>query len=155
MIYNDVVEINKLITEVVNDYLDRLGYVGEVVITPESWRECTEKYPRFYVDLTDQGLEGVSIDVRGSVLRILDEVRCLGHAYVRGLREMLEYIQDNTLTVSDLTYDLSHEGDYCSMRDALRIVTKLNGDITYPQDKLIWYVDMPKYIKEWENNGDI
>ena len=68
---------------------------------------------------------------------------------------MLEYIQDHTLTVSELTYDLSNEGDYCSTRDALRIVTKLNGDITYPQDKLIWYVDMPKYIEEWKNNGDI
>lgn len=155
MIYNDVVELNKLITEVVNDYLDRLDYVDKVVITPESWMECTEKYSRFYVDLTDQGLEGVIIDVRGSVFRILDGVRCLGHAYVRGLREMLEYIQDNTLTVSDLTYDLSLEGDYCSMRDALGIVAKLNGDITYPQDKLIWYVDMPKYIEEWKNNGDI
>mgnify|MGYP000867691725 FL=1 len=155
MIYQDVVELNELVTKVVNDYLDRLDYVDEVVITPESWSECTEKYSRFYVDFTDQGLDGVSIDVRGSVLRIWDEVRCLGHVYVRGLREMLEYIQDHTLTVSELTYDLSHEGDYCSTRDAVRIVTKLSGDMTYPQDKLIWYVDMPKYIEEWKNNGDI
>ena len=51
MIYQHVVELNKLITEVVNDYLGRLGYVDEVVITPESWSECTETYPRFYVDM--------------------------------------------------------------------------------------------------------
>lgn len=155
MIYKHVVELNELITKIVNDYLDRLDYVNGVVITPESWSECTEKYSRFYVDFTDQGLEGVSIDVRGSVLRIWDEVRCLGHVYVRGLREMLEYIQDNTITVPELTHDLSHEWDYCSMSDALCIVAKLNGDIPYPQDKLIWYVDKPKYIKEWKNNGDI
>lgn len=155
MIYQDVVELNELITKVVNDYLYRLDYVDEVVITPGSWSECTEKYSRFYVDLTDQGLDGVIIDARGSVLRIWDEVRCLGHAYIRGLREMLEYIQDNTTTVSELTYDLSLEGAYCFTRDTIRIVTKLNGDITCPQDKLIWYEDIPKYIKEWKNNGDI